>query len=411
MPFRVFIFWIHLAAGLVAGLIIAIMAFTGSLLAFGPEITAWAERDARRVEVPAGAAPLPLDELLARFREVAPEGTRPSGITVSNDPAAAVVISAGREATYYANPYTGAIKPPAASGTRDFLILIESWHRRLALSGDHRDTGRAITGACNAAFLVLAVTGLYLWWPRKWIWRSIRPSVVPVKARGKYRDWNWHNAAGFWCLPVIIILTATGLAFSYRWAGNLPYRLVGEEPPAQGGPADSPSTDLAITRPEGARRLSYAATLAHIQEAIPTWTSITLREGLPRRRGAPAPAAGQPPEVGNGERQRGEGGRQPQPYSATVRADDGTPSFASLQLVLNPFNGDILSRSGYEDLTTGRKVRTWMRFLHTGQALGWPGQLAAGIACLGSLLLIYSGFALSWRRFFGRRRVSHLPSA
>ena len=57
-------FWLHLAAGLVAGLVIAVMSFTGAALAFENEIVEWAERDVRRVEAPAHAAPrLPLDEL------------------------------------------------------------------------------------------------------------------------------------------------------------------------------------------------------------------------------------------------------------------------------------------------------------------------------------------------------------
>jgi uncharacterized iron-regulated membrane protein len=42
-----------------------------------------------------------------------------------------------------------------------------------------------------------------------------------------------------------------------------------------------------------------------------------------------------------------------------------------------------------------------MRFLHTGEALGWPGQLLAGLFSLFSVVLVYTGFALAWRRFFG----------
>jgi uncharacterized iron-regulated membrane protein len=74
--------------------------------------------------------------------------------------------------------------------------------------------------------------------------------------------------------------------------------------------------------------------------------------------------------------------------------------------VINPFTGELLSRNGYADFTTGRKIRTWLRFLHTGEALGWIGQLLAGLACIGGVVLVYSGFALSWRRFFGKRRAS-----
>ncbi len=73
---------------------------------------------------------------------------------------------------------------------------------------------------------------------------------------------------------------------------------------------------------------------------------------------------------------------------------------------MHPYTGDILDRSGYADQSPGRKVRVWLRYLHTGQALGWPGQLVAGIACLAGCLLTYTGFALAWRRFFGRRAAT-----
>lgn len=426
--FRSVLFWIHLSAGLVAGLVIAVMSFTGAVLAFENEFVEWAERDVRRVDVPAmDANRVSLDELLAKAAGVAPADARLAGVTVTRDPADAVAVSYGREGTYYVNPYTGAVTPPAPTRTHDFMHLMEDWHRRLAFTGDHRETGRAITGVCNVAFLVLAVTGLYLWWPRKWTWRSLRPSVRFVAAKGKYRDWNWHNVVGFWSLPVIIVLTATGMVISYRWASNLAFQVAGEQPPAAPGPVAPPSDEIKIERPEGARRLTYAAALARIQETIPSWETITLREGLPRRRGAPAqqPAAGSPPSspapavvtptapapAPAAERPRSEGRRALQPYSATVTADDGSPAFVATQVVVHPFTGEFLSRSGYAEQTPGRKIRTWLRFLHTGQALGKPGQFLAALACLGGLVLVYSGFALSYRRFFGKRRVTHLPPA
>ena len=47
--FRRVIFWMHLVAGLTAGIVIGIICLTGTALAFENEIVAWAERDARRV--------------------------------------------------------------------------------------------------------------------------------------------------------------------------------------------------------------------------------------------------------------------------------------------------------------------------------------------------------------------------
>ena len=429
-------FWLHLAAGLLCGTIILVMSFTGAVLAFEHEIVEWAERDVRRVEPPAaGAAALPLDELLAKAKEAATDpdaeaAPRVTGVTVSADPRDAVAVNFGRDlGVYYINQYTGEVRSPSTTRTHDFMHLMVDWHRRLAATGDYRETGRAITGASNAAFLFLALSGLWLWWPRKWNLRALKPSLWFAGAKGKARDWNWHNVYGFWFLPVLVVLTATGMVISYRWAGDLAYRVVGETPPAAPGPAAAPAQEFKIERPEGAKKLTYTEILSGIQAATPGWTEITLREGLPQRRGAPPAGQGQNqgmgPAAGTGQNAQanstpadasasgqrsgprdgsGRGaGRAPQPYSATVKADDAGPAFVPTQLVLHPFTGEILSRTGYAEQTTGRKIRSWLRYLHTGEALGWIGQLVAGLACVGGCILVYTGFALSYRRFFRRR--------
>ena len=110
MTFRKTLFWIHLLAGLIAGLSIAIMCFTGTLLAFEKELVAYAERDARRIVTPAGESPrLALTELLARVQAAHP-AAKLSGIALENDPLAAVAFTAGRNETFYANPITGEIR-------------------------------------------------------------------------------------------------------------------------------------------------------------------------------------------------------------------------------------------------------------------------------------------------------------
>ena len=40
-----------------------------------------------------------------------------------------------------------------------------------------------------------------------------------------------------------------------------------------------------------------------------------------------------------------------------------------------------------------------LRFAHTGEVLGLPGQFVAGLVSLGGVILVYTGFALSYRRF------------
>ena len=71
-----------------------------------------------------------------------------------------------------------------------------------------------------------------------------------------------------------------------------------------------------------------------------------------------------------GRQSEGGGPRSPQPLTVTVRESGAWPRTATTTLTVNPFTGEVLKREGFGDFTTGRQIRTWTRFLHTGQALG-----------------------------------------
>ncbi|NBQ58714.1 MAG: PepSY domain-containing protein [Opitutaceae bacterium] len=376
MTFRKTFFWLHLLAGLIAGLSIAIMCFTGTALAFEKELVAYAERDARRIaHSPAESSRLALAELLARVRTAHPTA-KISGIALENHPLAAVAFIAGRNEAFYANPFTGEIRQVASTRTRDFLQLMEDWHRQLALGGSNRPLGKAINGAGNIAFFFLAVSGLYLWWPRKWRTKGLKRSLwFVLAANTKARDWNWHNVIGLWSAPVLIVLTLTALPISYRWAGNLIFTLTGTpSPPPTSAPA-APSAPLASLPAPMAQTqpLSAESLIARAQKELPTWTSLTYRAGNT--------------------------GAAPTPATVALRTADAWPRTALTTLSLDPFTGEILKTNGYASLNAAQRVRSWTRFIHTGEALGALGQFVAALASLGGCVLVYTGFALAWHRW------------
>jgi uncharacterized iron-regulated membrane protein len=386
MTFRKVLFWLHLIAGIVAGVIVAVMCFTGAALTFEKEIIAWAERDLRRVPPPTpGKSRWSMDELLARVRETHPEA-RPSGATVFADPHAAVLVSFGRTNVFWLNPYTGDVNSRSAQGLRAFMNVMLNWHRWLGREGEGRATGKAITGGCTVAFLFLGLSGLYLWWPRQWSRNALR-KIAKFNAglRGKARDWNWHNVIGFWSAPVLIVLTATALPISYRWAGDLIYWMTGTESPATGaGPGGTPPTVEMSPPPPGVKPLSLDALMAVAQKQTPAWEQITLRIGGGGRGG-----------------RGGESSSGRQPVSVATKERRAWPLFSTVQWTLDPYTGLVLRKETFADYNLGRKVRSWTRFLHTGEALGLVGQAAAGLASLGALVLVWTGFALAWRRFLG----------
>lgn len=420
--FRKTLFWIHLIAGLVAGIVIAVMSATGVALAFEKELVAWAEKDAQVVEIPSPTSVrIPADDLLKRFRAENPEA-RPSSITFNAKTDAAVIITVGRDETYYVNPYTAEIRQPASRKMRETLRTAESLHRWLALEGESRATGRALTGAANFAFFVLGVTGLYLWWPRNFSWRVLRPSLWFVGAKGKAREWNWHNVIGFWSLPILLVLTVSGVVMSYRWANNLVYQLAGETPPAIGGPGapGAAGSNVQLAQPPaGSRPAGYLSHVAAIEQTLPRWQTMTFRLAANRRpEGAGAPSAGTVSEgnrpnraetrgesrregsqrSGNADTPKSNESRLAAPVTVLVRSDDSWPNFAATTLTLDPYTSSVLKTETFADATTGRRARMWLRFLHTGEAGGFLGKALAALASLGALFLVYTGAAMAVRR-------------
>jgi len=412
MRFRQLIFWLHLIAGISAGLVILIMSATGVALAFEKEIIAWAERDGQRVVPPkADTQRLGLDELLNTLREQRPGG-RPSTITLDSDANTAVLIGFGRTNTFYVDPYSGAIRQQDATGIRGFMQTMIEWHRFLGSSTERRTLGKAITGACNLAFLFLAASGLYLWWPRQWTRTALRAvGLMSFKLRGKPRDWNWHNAVGLWCAPFLIVLTATALPISYRWAGDLIYKITGSTPPAQGSGATAATTTELPAPQADAKPLGMGALFAAAQKEFPQWKQISYRgsgggrggrgEGTSRASNPSTNAAPSNPD-GRENREHRDGANHPQAVTLAVVEEGQWPLFAATQLTLDPFTGAVLRKEGFGDYNLGRQVRSWTRFLHTGEALGFIGKAVVALASAGAVLLVYTGFALAWRRFFFR---------
>jgi uncharacterized iron-regulated membrane protein len=389
------IFWCHLLVGTTAGIIILLMAVTGVLLTYERQITNWADTRGYNVVAPSSDAQrLTPETLLAKVREARPDA-EPATITAQSDATlpAAIGLSNGR--TVFVNPFTGDVFGEGSKRTHDFFRSLTDWHRWLGASGESRATARAITGACNLGFLFIVVSGFYLWWPRKWQWSQIRGVVwFKRKLPGKARDFNWHNVIGSWCVLPLFIVVLSGVVMSYAWANNLVYRIYGETPPAPRAPsppavggerrAGEQRAERAPT--EAAPQVSLAGLnglWARAEQQVTDWQSISLR----------LPASTEAPVV------------------FTIDQGNGGQPQKRAQLTLDRQSGEVVRWEPFSSNTAGRKMRSWLRFAHTGEAAGLLGQTIAGIASAGAVMLVYTGLALAWRRFRGwQARRSRKPA-
>lgn len=206
----------HLIAGLSAGVVIFIMCVTGALLAFEKNIIEIAERDIRYSRSNSATPPLPISEILSRVQESDTE-IKPSSIMMTNQPRASWRIGLGRDVTLYVDPYTGEIMGSSNRTVTEAMSRLREWQRWLALSGEQRHAGRAITGASNMFFLFLALSGIYIWMPSKFNRGLIKPVLwFRGGLRGKARNFNWHSTIGFWTSLFLMAIMLKATVISYQ---------------------------------------------------------------------------------------------------------------------------------------------------------------------------------------------------
>lgn len=378
---RSVIFWAHLATGLAVALVVLLMSVTGVLLTYQRQITNWADTRGMDGGPPAaGAQQLAPEALLASI----PPGQEraPTALRWRADADAPAEVVFGREKTLFVNAYTGQVLGTGSERVRGFFKTVVGLHRWLALEGDRRDLGKAITGAGNLAFLFIVVSGLYLWWPRNWTRSAVR-SITLFRGglRGKARNFNWHHVIGFWSFVPLFVIVLSGVVISYPWAGDLVYRVAGDTPPGArgGGPRPEPTRAAAA---EPATPLTLDVLHARALRQVDDWRILTLQ--LPEKPDAPV-------------------------VFSIDRGDGGQPQKRA-QLSLDRATGEVVLWEPFSSNTPGRRLRSILRFAHTGEVLGIPGQTLAGLVTLGAVILVWTGVALSLRRFVAWRGRRNRPA-
>lgn len=339
------------------------MCVTGALLSFEKNIIEFSERDQRVVAI--GEKRLSAQEILERVIAEKPD-PKPLSLLVTSDPASAATVALGREGQVFVDPYTGTVTGSGNSAVRGFFRFNTDLHRWIALSGDGRPIGKALTGATNLMFLFLAISGIYIWFPRNLTWAAMKPNFWFRKtSTPKARDFNWHNTIGWWTSLILIVLTVTAAVISYQWAGNLVYTLTGNEvpkqqqaPPNAGGQNDTP-----FTIPTNINAMWQLA-----ESQSPGWKSVSLRLPISK--------------------------------DATFTIDEGKSwnIFGRSTLTVDAASATVAKWEPYAERNSAQQIRSWMRFTHTGESFGLIGQFIGFLACIGGSVLVYTGFALAFRR-------------
>lgn len=364
MSLRRIIFWAHLAAGCTLGLFVFIMASTGVIMTYERQIVAGFEPESLALSKQR-VAPLTLDQLSASAQRLTGQNEKTS-LILRKDETTPVTVLSGRSVAGFLNPYTGDTLPNDSARPRAFFTWVRSFHRWLALEGSGKGTGKAITGAANIGFALMTLSGFYLWLPKVWRWQvfRVRAFFNTHPATAKARDHNWHHVFGIWALVPLLVISLSGMVFSYDWAGDLVSRAVGEASPAQSQIA---LPERFAPDPQNTFPLQEILNKARAYQANWTYLQVELPKNTPIMEVIVY------------------GGTRGQPTKrTTLTYDTRTASIAKIET--------------FNDIEPARRARIFLRYLHTGEVFGVVGQTLVGLASLAACFLIYTGLALAVRR-------------
>ena len=337
MNIRRIILWLHRWAGVLAGLVVLVIAITGALLVFPEALVRWRfpdlfPQDSSTERVPVGS-------MLQQLRENHPE-MMVQGIRLPRDGADALTLFSGNR-TFHFDPHTGALlgSRPRADALMQTLIRL---HVNLLLGPN----GATVVVVATVITLMLSLTGLWLWWPLR---------IFGFRKGANFRRFNLdlHSAAGLYSSLFLLVIGGTGITLKY-WHGEHP------------------------RPPMGRMNGQLSSAMINVDDAI-----RAAENALP---GARAAAVEMP------------GGNPAASYRIQLAfPEDGSPAGRSVVFVQRS-TGEVLATHSSRAGSLGDQLQNNQLSIHTGAIGGLSTKIIALLTCVALVLQILSGYVLWWKR-------------
>ena len=217
--------WLHLWLGLISGIIVFILSITGCVLVFEHDIKDLIF-DYISVEEQTTDSQLPPSVIYQKIKAVHPDKEISSLWYYGLDKSIKVNIDHS-DTLLYVNPYTGDIL--AEVDHEDIFHFMDEGHRHMWIPGA---LGRQIVGWGTFVFFLVTLSGLILWWPKRWTKRMVKQSfAINWKAKWKRINYDLHNVLGFYSLLLALLMALTGLIMAFPWMRKSVMWLSGGLPP------------------------------------------------------------------------------------------------------------------------------------------------------------------------------------
>ncbi|TJY63988.1 PepSY domain-containing protein [Sphingobacterium alkalisoli] len=225
--FKKVVLWLHKWLGIITGIVVFILSVTGCFYTFHDDLKllVYPQKYIIQQQIDQ-ASPLPLSELLHIAQGALGQEERVSRVDLYPAPDRTWVFRAQEtdESAFgywnyyvyykriFVNPYTGEVAAIENSKTEFFQLMLQM-HLHLLLGKKY---GHPVVGYSTAIFVLLLLSGIILWWPKKWKGKTLKRAIwLKTKVKWKRFNYDLHNVLGFYSFLLALILAITGLVFSF----------------------------------------------------------------------------------------------------------------------------------------------------------------------------------------------------
>jgi uncharacterized iron-regulated membrane protein len=263
---------LHRWIGLASGILLLVVALTGSIMAFEEEGREHFQHDYYHL-AQTGTERLPVDQLVDTFRVHYPR-LKINSIRFKETKDAAFVFFT-KERYVFMNPYTSQITADLPL-SRDFFSVVRLIHTELYMG----PVGKTIVHFNVLLFFIMCISGLILWWPRKW--RFFRQAAtVNLSVSSKRTNYDLHRVLGFYALPILLIICFTGLFMAFDTTKDLVAFITHNPAPEKDDPPiiQKPAPVPGAPKPKKfSVAQAYAYASAHYPGALETFLTPGTKE-------------------------------------------------------------------------------------------------------------------------------------
>ena len=213
--------WLHLWLGLSSGLVVFIVSITGCIYVFEKDIRdftqpyQFVEKQAKPFLPPSQLTAIARNHAFGQMPDTG--AYRIKSIQYGDAGRAVIAAYQTKKTGYvmiYMDPYTGKVLKDKVL-EKDFFRLVLAGHFNLWLP---KKIGETVVASAVLIFVLLLITGLVMWWPKKLKKAHVDKSFkIKWKATFKRLNYDLHNVLGFYVMLVGLVLALTGLVWGFEW--------------------------------------------------------------------------------------------------------------------------------------------------------------------------------------------------